>query len=54
MNVDFPDIHPAVAIQRQLSFDEKTLKLPQVAQIVAHRVRRQVALVAQVRGVLLD
>ncbi len=54
MNVDFSGIHPAGAIQRQLSFDEKTLKLRQVAQIIAHRVRRHITLVAQVRDVLLD
>jgi len=43
-----------VTIQRQLPFEQEFVKLRQVAKIVSQRVRRHVALIAQVASILLD
>ncbi len=54
VNVDFSRIDFTAGAKRQLALDQKLLKLCQVAQIVAQRMRRNVALMAQVIGVVLD
>ena len=50
VNVDSSRIDVTAGAKRQLALDQKLLKLCQVAQIVAQRMRRNVALMAQVIG----
>src|SRR5260370_41646755 len=54
VDVDFSRIDFAAGAKRQLALDQKLLKLSQVTQIVAQRMRRSVALMAQVIGAGLD
>jgi hypothetical protein len=54
MNVDLAYIRPPVSVQTELPRYQEAAKLDEVAQIIPQRVRRQVALIAQMIGVLLN
>ncbi len=54
VNVDAGRMDLPVGIHAKLSLSQKFVELRQIAQIVPQRVRREVPLVAQMVGILLD